>query len=734
MKKFLIIIVRNLIITSIIYADEIDSLKNILKTVPESEQADILNQIADIYTHSSTDSALVYSEKALGSAKNSNNTKQIATAHKNLARTYSLLQNYDEALKSINESDSILSILLQTESNPENKLLHGYILELKGRIYENKSEYIKALEIYQTASNTFEEIDDKEGLALVYSDMGYIHNALGNNSKSLYYFNLVYEIYLQLDNKQGIASALNNNGIIYDTEGKGDSALYYYFESIKINKELNNIQVIAYLYHNIAIVYEFQLKYDLALEYYYKSLDLTDEINDMYGSISTLTRIGIIYREKENYPKSLELLNQSLILSDSIKSFEIKKEVLLELSNTYELVNNYKQSLYYHRQYVYLKDSIFSNSMHEQIAELETKYDTEQKEQKIILYEKDKKIQDEASKRKNILLISIVSILLLIIGVAILLFRALSIKRKSNAILTERNIRIMMQKEEIQAQAEELEIINSELEKLSIVASETDNAILITDEIGNIEWVNTAFTKIYGYQLEEFIQVKGQNIIKASSDKSIKEKLDTILTEKKSISYESFSKSKTGESIWMQTTVTPLLDEQKNITKLIIIDSNIIELKQAQQEIIQKNEEITAQSEEIILKSEEISTQNQLIKGSIRYAKNIQNAILPPQSRIDAHFENFILYRPKDIVSGDFYWFSQLKDRETEEFSNQFIAAAVDCTGHGVPGAFMSMISNMLLNEIINENKIYSPKIILTELKNKLLSRSDKTKQKTTMV
>ncbi len=107
---------------------------------------------------------------------------------------------------------------------------------------------------------------------------------------------------------------------------------------------------------------------------------------------------------------------------------------------------------------------------------------------------------------------------------------------------------------------------------------------------------------------------------------------------------------------------------------------------------------------------EKIEYQNKELTDSINYAQTIQKAILPESSEIKKAFpDSFVLFKPRDIVSGDFYWFKQKGNRK-------FIAA-VDCTGHGVPGAFMSMISNTLLHEIVDNKNILQPSKILDELK-----------------
>jgi serine phosphatase RsbU (regulator of sigma subunit) len=111
-----------------------------------------------------------------------------------------------------------------------------------------------------------------------------------------------------------------------------------------------------------------------------------------------------------------------------------------------------------------------------------------------------------------------------------------------------------------------------------------------------------------------------------------------------------------------------------------------------------------------------LDLQNKNITASIRYAMTIQQAMLPDEKALGKFFESFIIYMPKDIVSGDFYWFSGFDEKKAQS-NSQFIAV-VDCTGHGVPGAFMSMIGNRLLNEIVSERQVHDPKEIL-ELLNK---------------
>src|SRR5690606_15941368 len=120
-------------------------------------------------------------------------------------------------------------------------------------------------------------------------------------------------------------------------------------------------------------------------------------------------------------------------------------------------------------------------------------------------------------------------------------------------------------------------------------------------------------------------------------------------------------------------------------------------------------DKVNERTAEIVEKNKELDEINKDITASIRYAKRIQDAILPPDDYVKKHLPNtFILFKPKDIVSGDFYWM--------EDFKDSVIFAAVDCTGHGVPGAFMSIVGHNILDRVVAENKITEPARILDEL------------------
>jgi phosphoserine phosphatase RsbU/P len=153
---------------------------------------------------------------------------------------------------------------------------------------------------------------------------------------------------------------------------------------------------------------------------------------------------------------------------------------------------------------------------------------------------------------------------------------------------------------------------------------------------------------------------------------------------------------------------TELTDKKlfTTITTSLRSYNDIMEIEHYRQNLEKIVDERTS---EIIKQKKELEAINKDITDSINYAFRIQTAMLPDLKKVIQHIpENFIFFKPKDIVSGDFYWFT------TRE--NKVIISAVDCTGHGVPGAFMSMVGDALLNQIVNIERITSPELILQRL------------------
>lgn len=279
---------------------------------------------------------------------------------------------------------------------------------------------------------------------------------------------------------------------------------------------------------------------------------------------------------------------------------------------------------------------------------------------------------------------------------------------------------------------------NRKLKRLSLVASQTTNSVAILDADGNFQWVNDWFKNIRGYNLEEYCDVFGPNFFLVEQRTGLESEylLQDARTNFTPVSYQTYHINSRQERVWVQANLTPVFDENKKLTNWVLVETDITRLKKADEEITMqasalteaymklhhRQEEIEKQRDElesinnrIEIGFKQIKQQNNTIKSSLTYAKTIQNSILPMRSTISKLFDNFILYMPKDIVSGDFYWFGKVSEKS-------YIIAVADCTGHGVPGAFMSLIGNNLLNEIVLMQGIVNPKDIILKLNENVIS------------
>ena len=227
--------------------------------------------------------------------------------------------------------------------------------------------------------------------------------------------------------------------------------------------------------------------------------------------------------------------------------------------------------------------------------------------------------------------------------------------------------------------------------------------IAVTEkDTGKVLRANKALAKVHRVPLKK--------IYKSSAldwywNKNDKKKLIKIMAEKgKIINFELEGKRlKDGKKRWLLISLFPTLYLNKDAFVIEFID--ITDSKMANLRIQKQNLEIR--------------TRNKHISDNINYAQRIQESILPTEEQLSSFFpEYFLLYMPKDIVSGDFYWVNKIGSKK--------IIAVVDCTGHGVSGALMSMIGNTVLNEIITLKKITDPAVILTRMNKKIIYELNK--------
>jgi serine phosphatase RsbU (regulator of sigma subunit) len=210
------------------------------------------------------------------------------------------------------------------------------------------------------------------------------------------------------------------------------------------------------------------------------------------------------------------------------------------------------------------------------------------------------------------------------------------------------------------------------------------------------------------YHFLNMHRISNDSVYALENKRQLNELNEQFQTQKKSIEIDNLKKEKQQSEV---------ISNEKDLRKNIVIIFSLLFLLATGffSRWMYKRFELTSAQKEIIENQKhEVDEKNKNITDSINYAKRIQEAMLPEQKLRERLFpESFVLFLPKDIVSGDFFWFAE---REQLVY-----AAVVDCTGHGVPGAFMSMIGNAFLNEIVNNLSILEPAAILNELKRKVI-------------
>ena len=315
----------------------------------------------------------------------------------------------------------------------------------------------------------------------------------------------------------------------------------------------------------------------------------------------------------------------------------------------------------------------------------------------------------------SLILITIFILLILFVEVQFIIFPIVNRDKKSFNTIKNQNEALIISKEEIRTTNEELFATTKSLregnENLIIAiekANESEKRFktmvgnvpgIIYRSLNDKHWTTIYFSKetekITGYPSSDFINNKVRSYSSIIYPKDLEFVDNTIqenLKENRSFEIEYRIINKNNKILWVLEKGTGVRDEQG---KLLYLDGaifNIDERKKNEAEITLKNKQIT---------------------DSINYAKKIQYSILPDISDITKHFQRcFIYFKPKSIIGGDFYWFFNT--------NNLSYIAAVDCTGHGVPGALMSMTVNSLLNEIMFEGIKIEPNDILSSLHSKL--------------
>lgn len=460
--------------------------------------------------------------------------------------------------------------------------------------------------------------------------------------------------------KNGLANSLRAIASAYRNLSDYPNSLEFHLQSLKIYEELGRKTDIASECTNIGLIYTDLGEYKKAMEYELKGLKIKEKINDKVKIANSLSNIANIYALLLNFPKALDFQFRSLKIREKLKDPEQIANSLTNIGTVYCEMEEYTKALEY--QFKSLEKFNVNENKYgiaSVLGSIGTIYiDTKQ--------------------------------------------YALALKYSLEAMKLAQEINNYYMEKEIQSN---LYKIYKETGKSEKALEHYERYILLKDSIFNEDNQKQIIQKQMKFDFDKKqalanAEQEKRNIVNAA--KSRQQQLVIILVLSVLILVIVFS-----FFIYTRFRITK---KQK-----YIIEEKNFELNQQNEEISSQRDEITAQRDLVIQQKLHIEHIHLELTDSIYYAERIQKAVLPDEQYVKDKIigEFFILFKPKDIVSGDFYFIEQRK--------NILLIAVADCTGHGVPGAFMSMLGISFLNEIISKDEVKSASYVLDELRNHVI-------------
>lgn len=474
---------------------ETDSLENLLANHKQSDtvKINLLNQIAKKSLNTDLNKAHRFALEADSLSRIIGYKKGQATSMQIIGNYCIYIEKFEQALQHYQQA-----LELSQEIDDKNGIAYSY--NFTGNVYLMRGDYPKAMELYKTALTFFIDIDDKIGISGIYNNLANISYMQGDYPRTLEYFQNALKVFEELDNKIGMSGMYNNLGVIYDAQRNYTKALEFYEKALEIRLELNDKYGISDTYTNIGNIYDAQKNYTKALDYFQKAHNINLEINHQTGKAISLYNIGAIHLALNNYKEAIDYFRQSTTIAEQIGSkdiitgnnikfchayFKLKNYKLAIqygekgyhsaveqgerdniqqaaeiLAQCYAASGNFQKAYQYHIEFKTQSDSLFNESNIEKITNLENQYAFE-KEKEAIAAEQAKKdtLQAEELKRQKIVRNSFIAGFVLMIALALLIFKNLTQKRRANQLLAQ-------QKHEIEQQAEELRTANDKLREL----------------------------------------------------------------------------------------------------------------------------------------------------------------------------------------------------------------------------------------------------------------------------
>lgn len=435
--------------------------------------------------------ARFYAERAEGLSRKIRYEKGLANSLDLIARCYSAENNFTEAI------DYYLKSIKHFEVIKDNLGVASVYQDL-GVIALNQGNYQASLEYFSNSAKKYEGINDKEQAANAYSNLGVVSRKQGNFQQAIEYYIKALKILEELQDNVGVAFAKGNLGNLFRDQENYERALLYYFQTMELFQVLENRMGLATTLNNIGIAYKNQKKYIEALSYYSQALELSKELDWKVGMASCYSNLGSIYNDQLNFNASLENNRMALKIFEELENKEavsgryseigavltktgsfdeafenlmLGLEIAKEIGNKarelesyevifkyFEAIKDYKSSLAFYKMYSVTKDSIFNIEKSHQLAEIETRYEMDKKEQENELLRKEQAVKNALIDKKDFENNALISgILLFFIFTGYFYFHNIQ-KKKINKLLS-------LQNEEIHKKQDEIIKVNADLQK-----------------------------------------------------------------------------------------------------------------------------------------------------------------------------------------------------------------------------------------------------------------------------
>lgn len=507
--------------------------------------------------------------------------------------------------------------------------------------------------------------------AFALNGLGLIYMYQGDNRKAIDYYTQSLKIMEELGDKKGVAASLNNIGLIYNEQGDYAKAIDHYTKSLKTQEKIGDKNGSANTLINIGNIYYAQVDYAKAIENYTRSLKTHKEIGNKEGIAMSLNNIGNIYYDQGDFAKAIDYYNRSLKIEEVRKNKKGIATALNNIGGIYYEQGDYTKAIDYYIRGLKIEEKLGDK---QGIAS------------SLVNIGNTHKAQGNYAKALDYGL------------------RALSIAQEIGAA------------SETKLAANSLWETNKALGRFEEALSMYELYIATRDSLESEENQKEVIKQEYKYAYEK----------EAAADSvafAIQKEITDIQFEKQNLALEAKRNQQyalVGGLVLIALFAFFMYNRFKVTRKQkVIIEETNEELNKSNEELAAQRDEIESQKAVVEKAHHLLEEKNQEIMDSIAYAKRIQSAVLPPAQLVKEHLgEHFILYKPKDVVAGDFYWL--------EHKDNSVLFAAADCTGHGVPGAMVSVICNNALNRSVREHGITDPGAILTKAREIVIQEFEK--------